>query len=392
MSNTAGTKPSVLIPEVFFLRGLASVAVVVNHVVGLTYRMCGYQAPLMMVLDQVSRIGTPLFVFISAVLLFHRYLERPLNLKEFYLGRFTKILLPYIVWSLFYERLRLSWNESVTFTSVITDLLNGRAVFHLYFIIVITKFYLLFPLFHYGLRRCKHQIKPLLATVFILNCAVLMMVNYFPRALKGIPVLAQFSANYESSLLSWLFYIVLGYMVAADLEGYRNFARRRLLPMAAGALLVGVVMVAEFFLFHADTTREFASSRPVLLFLIPLLLPVLFALSAPDRAVAKRRPWLDAIAAYSLYSFGIYLVHIYILYRVEVLYVNSGLTLGPLAQFAVFLPLTLALSLALTFLVSRLPLGGYLITVAKVRPPASRSGPGSALASQPVTLTPQPAR
>lgn len=183
----------------------------------------------------------------------------------------------------------------------------------------------------------------------------------------GRPWLAGILQNHTSSLLAWVFYILLGYLVAQDLDGYRAFARRYALPLALGAVFCAGIMVAEFFLGQGGPVREFTSSRPILLFLMPCLLPLGFTLWA--RAGQAGHAWTGWIARYSLYSFGIYLAHIYVLYRVELFYTGMKLALAPGAQFVLFLGLTLAGSLALTWFISRLPLGGSLVTVARVPPP-----------------------
>lgn len=53
-------------------------------------------------LSQIGRLGTPVFAVISAFLFTHSVLKRGFDLNYFIKSRFTKIFVPYIIWTTVY--------------------------------------------------------------------------------------------------------------------------------------------------------------------------------------------------------------------------------------------------------------------------------------------------
>ena len=94
------------------------------------------------ILNIAGKIGTSTFIFLSSFILFYTYYPREFTTKlftSFYKNRLLYILVPYIVFSIFYFALRydingfqLTWPEIIAkFTD---ELLSGNAYTHLYFV------------------------------------------------------------------------------------------------------------------------------------------------------------------------------------------------------------------------------------------------------------------
>ncbi|NOU98756.1 hypothetical protein GC097_01800 [Paenibacillus sp. LMG 31457] len=68
-------------------------------------------------LNVFNKFGTPTFIFLSALVLFYSYYDRPLNGKlivRFYQRRFLYILLPYLIFSAFYYVIQIYYSFGET--------------------------------------------------------------------------------------------------------------------------------------------------------------------------------------------------------------------------------------------------------------------------------------
>ena len=89
-----------------FLRVLASILVVVAHCVHVWVEgFCAHReffslSFLSAVLDQLTRFTVPLFFFLSGFGLTLQLRDKPLRLREYYRYRLSKILAPFLIWSL----------------------------------------------------------------------------------------------------------------------------------------------------------------------------------------------------------------------------------------------------------------------------------------------------
>lgn len=128
------------------MRVIAILAVVLIHtstkVLEVThYVLTNYLTTLF--LNQIARFAVPLFFLISGFVL--ELSSGPsLNYWAYIKKRFSKIVIPYIFWSLIYYFLIYNQN----YENIIRVLLIGNASYQLYFIPTLCIFYLLFPLFH----------------------------------------------------------------------------------------------------------------------------------------------------------------------------------------------------------------------------------------------------
>ena len=151
-----------------FLRVLASVFVVAAHCVH--FWVEGFYAHrdflslsfLSAVFDQMTRFTVPLFFFLSGFGLTLQFQGKPLRLWDYYRYRLSKILVPFLLWSLFTG---FRHQEFILGMPWLSDPRAAAAVFlrfllldgfdyQYYFVIVIFQFYLVYPLF-YKLGRSR---------------------------------------------------------------------------------------------------------------------------------------------------------------------------------------------------------------------------------------------
>jgi len=109
-------------------------------------------------------------VLLSGYGLASKYHQKEINLKEFYLQRFSKIGIPFLFWTIIFVLIRNSFNiVSKFFHELIYYLFITGVDYHLYFFIIILQCYVLFPF----IIKINNKI-------FLLILFILQLYNYSP--------------------------------------------------------------------------------------------------------------------------------------------------------------------------------------------------------------------
>lgn len=195
------------IDEIFVLRGIACLSVVMVHlsaevVVSLreSYLLMGFT-----VLNRAMKYTTPAFIFISGLILFYVYKDRDFKYLPFIKKRLSTILIPYFIWTVIYYGYFI-YKGYYTFSLkfFIENLLLGKMSFHLYFILTITQFYLLFGVFRFLFKRYNSHL--VIALSAVANILFLKYVNF----------------QYEDRFfMQYLFFFSLGCYVATHLDFFK---------------------------------------------------------------------------------------------------------------------------------------------------------------------------
>ncbi len=143
------------IMELDIVRAIAIMAVVVIH--GTTKALAELPAgslshSVYLTLNKASNFAVPVFIWISGLVLFYRYWDT-WNFRmtwSFYRKRLMYIVVPYLLWAFFYYMFR-QWiahpaQMKVDMIEYVRLVQWGRTGYHLYFMIIIIQFYILFPL------------------------------------------------------------------------------------------------------------------------------------------------------------------------------------------------------------------------------------------------------
>ena len=177
------SKKSTYLFSIDALRVIAILAVILVHVSTKTLSEAHFDLindPVSLFLNQSSRFAVPLFFLISGFVLELNNKEG-LSYATYFKKRASRILIPFIIWSIFYYF--IGWGYDVTkFISVrfLTDLLFGKASYHLYFIPTLILFYLAFPFLHLKIKFLK---KPYVLIIIFIIQLVLLYIDYYIRQL-----------------------------------------------------------------------------------------------------------------------------------------------------------------------------------------------------------------
>ncbi len=271
-----------------YLRGLSILAVVLIHVTAPTATS---EETGGIILNQITRFGVPVFVFLSGWgLTIAESYERSASYLSFLKKRLSKVLPAYLVWNIIYVLYGIIFEDvTVTTGEFLRNFFYGTNYSHLYFVPLIVVFYIAFPLVrkigerHWGL-----------GLAFLITMGSL---EFYPVLMEG------FTENQNP--LNWFFYFVFGIWIAEHGE----FIQKQLNPYWVTILLsVSLIYVLLEPIALADgLTLE--QTRPSVLFYSVFF--ILSTITAPNWL----KPFHRLLTPLSDYSFEIYLSH-YLFIRV----------------------------------------------------------------------------
>jgi len=263
------------------------------------------------------------FMFITALALAYVYFGRPFSGKRFWAKRSIGILVPYCIWSIAYTWVNTSQHSPAAFTKLaLFNILTGNASYQLYYILLTLQLYLVLPLFLLFLKHIKHHPWRALGISFALQ-VLLMYVDYRylqQGTLASSGVWQVVAAYQDRFLLTYQFYFILGGLAALYLKQARAFVLSHGKWIVSGFVLALAALWVHFLLqvdvYHESLGYATSVLQPMMTFYSPVVIVLLGFLACrwASRTDQQGHPkgyrfWRTLSDA----SFGIYLVHVFIL-------------------------------------------------------------------------------
>ncbi|PTQ55091.1 MAG: Integral membrane protein [Candidatus Carbobacillus altaicus] len=297
------------IPGIHVLRLLAALSIILIHV---TSGQAG-QGQGAFWWNQFARYASFSFVVISGYVLALSQLRRPVSWRYFYERRFTRVLIPYITWSMIYilyqyrgEWMGLNFDSIIRlFIDVLPQALwTGTAFVHLYFVLVVVQLYFFFP---FIFRLSKSHPSYILVLSFLISIGMDMLIEWHAR---GWIVLPSLGIAYTTLFPAWLFAFVLGVHMAIYTERWHVFLGHpiysRLLFILWPWMFAWLVVDSMLYETHAISVKTSALFYGLISFLVLYRLLVV---------TGNKNTWWDRLTRHPLWvkgasrSFLIYLVH-----------------------------------------------------------------------------------
>jgi len=348
------------IEELDLLRALAAIAVIVIHVtasplvLGVKGSLYHYVISLA---NQFARFSIPAFIFVTGLVLFHNYRDfKTTDWSAYFRKRVVFVLLPYFFWSAFYFFLKLHFSHQPlglkTALQFVHLLLVGDAYYHLYFVVLIFQFYLLFPLLLPVWQRLGSRIGLITVLLFALYSGYIYLTfyNIKPWHSAFIQFLYQ---NQPKLFLTWAGFFILGAYCSFRLDSVRDFLSRRAGLLMIGSMALLAAMVYDLYSHIAgakmDVGYAATSLRPVgLAFTVVTIFAVL---AAAGKYTVGKQGLSGVVSSLANHSYGIYLIHPLVLTALEI--VENKLALGyPLWLVAVNLVICVTASYGMTVMLS----------------------------------------
>ena len=257
-----------------------------------------------MLCNQAARFGVPVFFLLSGIGL--GLSKRPLKLPGFWLRRFCRFGIPYVLWTLFYYL----FDRQFRFSGLLTTealrtvgrlILTGGAASHLWFLPVLLQLYLLYPGLKWLMQRSPHLT---LFASFLLS-AFCTLVIY-----ASIPFPGWWRSRLWRLCPTWLFYFVLGIgFTEKRLEQVKRFAQRHSL-----SLVLAASGAAFLYTWDAQRRGNLDSIKPQLF----LYSPLCFAAAISSWKWLERLPGLAALSDFAArHSLAICFSHVFFLRRLR---------------------------------------------------------------------------
>ena len=312
-------------------RGLAIIAVVAIHAIyyGGSPNSSGF-----VYYRQFLNFCVPAFFFVSGYWASRKQIESLVEYKAFLWRRLSRVLFPYLFWSFVIIGYTIVKKRHFDGNKTLCLLLTGGACMGYYFIIAIIQLYILTPVLQYINRKLGvHGV----AIILLLNLACLLAL-YLSRLFNIIHHLPAAMFFY-----SWIIYYEFGLFAGEHEMAVPTRKTRLFRPFVLYALLVSLLIsmmetTSILSKFENPYFAAFPTTYSALLYSICVIIGFIFY-----REYFERFPRL--FCKIGRYSFGIYLIHIFIL---------SGIvwTLNSLGLLCSFQPLRQLVLVLATLLVS----------------------------------------
>ena len=302
------------------------------------------------IIDSAFRCSVPLFVMISA------YLLVPVtNVQSFFKKRLVRVVIPFAIWSVLYAVLPLLWNgvsADDAWSALIHLTYNfNDASGHMWFVYMLIGLYLFMPVISPWLENSGKK--------GILFYIILWGVSTFFPYIRSFVGDIYGECYWNEYNLLWYFSGFLGYVILAYfLRQYSTWSVRKricagILMYIAGYAVTGVIWYSR--ISTATTLQELELSWR---FCTPNVVLESLGAFLIIQALFERKRECRLINSISRLSYGIYLMHIFILGAVYSML--SGYFTTPWTIVCVGC-LTFAICILISRLIAFLPGAKYII-------------------------------
>ncbi|WP_248930065.1 acyltransferase [Paenibacillus hamazuiensis] len=317
--------------EIEALRAFAFLAVVLQHAIGhyaYTPESKLADGLLLGFILMLTKFAVPMFIFITGLVLFYNY-SGGVRYFDFMRKRLKDIVLPYLPWVVVYGAISysLTYTSWADFREFGLLALTGKSSYHLWYIVMIFQFYMLFPPLRrvilwgakfVGSARAAAVLLAVLGAAYIGLTAVTGPVNGFVGAL-GIPVIGGLFGEYaDRNALYFIFYFVLGAAAGLAIGPWRSWLERWKTPLLSvyfAFILLMLYVIVSHFRYEPQLVIHYNDTllvQPLMAAFLIVSVPAmhLIALAFSRRAGEKLR---RAAAAVGGYSYTAYLAHALVL-------------------------------------------------------------------------------
>ncbi|ATW26302.1 acyltransferase [Candidatus Formimonas warabiya] len=252
-----------------------------------------------------SSFAVPAFLFLSGFVLFYNYEGNwtSARCKSFFYKRLSFTVIPYIIWSFFYfvgVQIIIGTNIFSQMDDSLVKLITGKNYAHLYYIIIILQFYLLFPILMVLMKYFSCFRRNLLIFGAVFQVAF-FLVN---RIYLHIQATGSFAFTYM------LFYLLGGYL-ALNYSACKNWLMKRPYLWGILWLVSGMIYTAKgwWIVQHPGAGYPWLSYANFLFYYLYVTFSCLALFLISHFLHQRWEKYLSLPAQWGMASFLIYLAH-----------------------------------------------------------------------------------
>ncbi|MGF6886690.1 peptidoglycan/LPS O-acetylase OafA/YrhL [Nocardia sp. GAS34] len=301
------------------------------------------------------------FFTLTAFVLVYQYARRPFSARGFWRRRFALVGIPYVAWSVVYWAYPLitgMWHETVpqALQQLLVELATGNAWYQMYFLLVTMQVYLLFPLILKLLDATQGYHRWLVAAGAALQ---LVFLWYFVHPPEFTGLVASIWNHVYALVIAYPFYVIFGAVAAWHMDTVIRIVRR-FGPLLVAGGITAAVFAEWYYLRSVDLGMPPWTASNVFM---PHLLPVFALIILGQYTVCywwagiRRDGTLVArtVSWGADRSFGVFLLHPLALQLLAPYIVPLQQQVGSLLCTTIIFVSVLAMSLAGTEVLRRIP-------------------------------------
>ena len=363
------------VEELFYIRAICAFGIFMIHLSGsfAVFSLYGSRAMhLGIFANQFFRFGTPVFMMISGFVLFYNYRSfEEFKFGEFCVKKMKYILVPYIMWSIFYYiipnyRIILE-TGSVNIVKLLKDIAFGNAYPHLYFIFLIFQFYLLYPLFLKYFIKHMEKTPVLFFVICLIVQGIILSYEFFFKAYGGNGLIDFFNKYYWKSIFGWFYYFLTGGVAALHYKKITDFIEKNIWKIVPIYVISTTLYIGEVYLNiwkeEGRTLYErYGSIRPMTIIYASFTMIILIWIG---RKIGRsKHGYKQIIKTCGIYSLGIYLIHPFVLEVLKIKLINrfsNFLGYSRISSMVILVVIGWICTVSLILLLSNLKWGMFVI-------------------------------
>ncbi|MDF9413185.1 acyltransferase [Brevibacillus laterosporus] len=195
--------------------------------------------------NQLSRFAVPMFMLLSGFFLFYQDRKLQLHQRPSMKKRMKRLIIPYLLWTIIYalytqSGLLHNQNYVMWIDYLFKSLWQGKGYVHLYFMLIVFQFYLLYPWLRSWYYRSPNS---MLFVSFILTVGIQSLIYLSQHDKVGF-LLPKLWWSYSIPIPIWIFFFTAGMFLAQCREQWENWLKRKTLwLLLAWALTFGLVVM-----------------------------------------------------------------------------------------------------------------------------------------------------
>ncbi|WP_241655871.1 acyltransferase [Halobacillus litoralis] len=296
------------IESIYFLRLFAMMMVVLVHVTAAFHSVLPYGSDAFAkyhFINRIIRVEAGIFIMITAMVFFYKYMEQKMDgaeLKAYYKKRAVYIVVPYLVWAVFYEALSIYTGAvSLNFSEIGLRILQGQSFYQLHFIFLIVQFYLFFPIILFVAQKVPFFKK----YMWLFGIGIEIGYYFLNREFQLIPF---------SSFLSALGPYLLGAWIGTYYKEQKaKIFNKSTLFWTVSAIATGITTVYLHYHLYTVNSLYLPGWTYLIINMIYIMTSSYLMFRLTEIICNKWPKLIPNVQNIAIYSFGFYLLHPFIL-------------------------------------------------------------------------------